>query len=305
MDEQLHSERRLGDWRDHLWNSDFLDLMSRRLGLASARRALDVGCGLGHWSRALCKVLAPEIQFVGVDREASWARRAQAIAPTWLAHFTFCAGDARRLPFADASFDLVTCQTVLIHLDNPMDAIADMVRVLRPKGVLLLAEPNNLAQRATYGSPDYASGLIGIPLTWRLQYFCERGKRALGQGFNSAGDMLPSWLAQAGLSDVSVYLSDKALPLRPPYQTPVEIELVEALEKQVRSRQWTWSEDETRTYFLAGGGNAQEFAVLWDAILVEQAAVLAAVRRGEYYSAGGFMMYLASGRKPDAGARAA
>jgi ubiquinone/menaquinone biosynthesis C-methylase UbiE len=49
MPEELHSKRRLGDWRHHLWNADFLHLMAARLGLGSARNALDVGCGLGHW----------------------------------------------------------------------------------------------------------------------------------------------------------------------------------------------------------------------------------------------------------------
>jgi SAM-dependent methyltransferase len=298
-DEHLHSKRRLGEWRDHLWNIDFLGLMADRLGLATARRALDVGCGLGHWTRALSNVLAPDIQFVGLDREAGWARQAQAAASTGPPHFAFCAGDACRLPFPDGSFDLVTCQTLLIHLDDPIEAIRNMVRVLRPNGVLLLAEPNNLAQRATYGSSQYEAGLTSIPITWRLQYLCERGKSALGQGFNSIGDVLPGWLAQIGLQDIRVYLSDKTLPLMPPYQSAVEFELVEMLEKQLQSRQWTWSEDEARTYFLAGGGNAEEFTVLWEAVLVEQADILSAIRRGVFYSAGGFMMYLVSGRKSD------
>jgi ubiquinone/menaquinone biosynthesis C-methylase UbiE len=299
MDEHLHSQRRLGDWRDDLWNIDFLRLMADRLGLATARYALDVGCGLGHWTRALGKVLHTDIEFVGIDREVEWARRARASSAKGLPRIAFCAGEAGRLPFADESFDLVTCQTLLIHLNDPLQAVREMARVLRPSGTLLLAEPNNLAQRATYGSSQYNAGLVDvIPMTWKLQYVCERGKAALGRGFNSSGDMLPNWLAQAGLQDIKVYLSDKTLPLMPPYQKEIEPELIGMLEKQVQSRQWTWTEGEARAYFLAGGGSAEEFVTLWHAVLAEQADILSAIRRGEFYSAGGFLMYLASGKKP-------
>jgi ubiquinone/menaquinone biosynthesis C-methylase UbiE len=299
MPEQLHSKRRLGDWRHHLWNADFLHLMAARLGLKSARNALDVGCGLGHWSDALRQVLDAKIQFVGVDREPEWVRRAHARAATveGFSPAVFCAADAARMPFADASFDLVTCQTLLIHLSDPIAAITEMVRVLRPGGALLLAEPNNLAQRSTYGSNQYDGALGRLPAAWRLQYFCERGKRALRQGFNSIGDMLPGWLAQIGLADIKVHLSDKTLPLVPPYDSAAAPEIVAALEQQVQSGQWTWTESEARSYFLAGGGGADEFDVLWQAVLAEQADILAAVRRGEYHSAGGFLMYLVSGRK--------
>jgi len=54
-------------------------------------------------------------------------------------------GAAERLPFADATFDLVTCQTVLMHIADVAVALTEMVRVLAPGGLLLAAEPNNLA----------------------------------------------------------------------------------------------------------------------------------------------------------------
>jgi SAM-dependent methyltransferase len=297
MDEHLHSEQRLGAWRDHLWNIDFLHLMAKRLQLAGVQRALDVGCGRGHWTQALSLVLSAETEFVALDREAEWTRHARAAAGDRSGHIAFCTGEAGQLPFADGAFDLVTCQTLLIHLHDPLQAMREMVRVLGSGGVLLLAEPNNLAQRATYGSSQYDGGLAHLAALWQLQYLCERGKQALGEGFNSIGDRLPGWLADLGLDDIRVHVSDKTLALLPPYQRRGEAELIAMLEQQVQARRWTWPESDARRYFKAGGGDAGEFAALWQAALDEQAAILSAIRRHDYAGSGGFLLYLVSGRK--------
>jgi ubiquinone/menaquinone biosynthesis C-methylase UbiE len=49
-------------------------------------------------------------------------------------------GDARRLPWPDARFDTVTCTFALCGIPEPDRALAEMVRVLRPGGLLLLAD---------------------------------------------------------------------------------------------------------------------------------------------------------------------
>ncbi|MGA3031583.1 MAG: class I SAM-dependent methyltransferase [Candidatus Limnocylindrales bacterium] len=61
-------------------------------------------------------------------------------------------GSAFHLPFPDASFDAVVCVRVIHHLDDPGPAIAEMARVLRPNGVLVLESSNkrNLKSIALY-----------------------------------------------------------------------------------------------------------------------------------------------------------
>jgi ubiquinone/menaquinone biosynthesis C-methylase UbiE len=66
--------------------------------------------------------------------------------------FSYQVSVAERLPFPDASFDLVTCQTVLIHTPNPGAALDDMLRVARPNGLILAAEPNNVAGALIFDS---------------------------------------------------------------------------------------------------------------------------------------------------------
>ncbi|MBS1984660.1 MAG: methyltransferase domain-containing protein, partial [Bdellovibrionales bacterium] len=145
-----HSAEYFGASRDFWWNHDFLALMAQRLRLDQCTLALDVGCGIGHWGFTLARAVNPRAQWTGVDREPNWVRRAgERARDAGLAErFRFVEGTAQALPFHDASFDLVTCQTVLIHLPDPRVALREMQRVLRPGGRLLVVEPNNLVGHA-------------------------------------------------------------------------------------------------------------------------------------------------------------
>src|ERR1019366_6722302 len=149
MSDQPHSAELFGEQRDFWWNRDFLDLMAARWRLHEPASLADIGCGLGHWSRLLYPYLRPPARLAGVDREPRWV----AEAPEKFRHafphvapelFSFHQGDATKLPLDDESFDVVTCQTVLMHLAQPLDALREMLRILRPGGLLVCVEPNNL-----------------------------------------------------------------------------------------------------------------------------------------------------------------
>jgi len=135
----LHSAEYFGETRDHWWNQDFLRLMATRWRFDAVRELLDVGSGVGHWARALSRVLPAEARVTGVDLEPVWVEKANAsAASSGLADRYRCVlGDMHALPFADATFDCVTCQTVLIHSPDPARAVAEMVRVVRPGGLVV------------------------------------------------------------------------------------------------------------------------------------------------------------------------
>src|SRR6185312_7510573 len=117
MTDKPHSADCFGDARDFWWNRDFLELMGRRWGLSAVKSVLDVGCGVGHWGRCLAPLLSADCTLTGIDREPQWvdeARKRSAVLGKRAV--SFVQGDAERLPFADESFDMVTCQTVMIHL---------------------------------------------------------------------------------------------------------------------------------------------------------------------------------------------
>jgi ubiquinone/menaquinone biosynthesis C-methylase UbiE len=102
--------------------------------LRGDERALDVGCGTG----ALAYVLAPLVgEVVGVDSEEEYLAAAREGAP---ANCRFGLADAESLPFSYGDFDLVGCLRVLHHVRRPELVVAELARVTRPEGTILLAD---------------------------------------------------------------------------------------------------------------------------------------------------------------------
>jgi SAM-dependent methyltransferase len=99
-------------------------------------RIADVGCGIGHSYR----LLEPrETVGVDVDTDAlAGQERATVVS------------DMRRLPFADDEFDGAIAVHSIEHVPDPEPALAEMSRVVRPGGIVVLVTPNRL----TFARPD-------------------------------------------------------------------------------------------------------------------------------------------------------
>lgn len=115
-------------------------LVSARIVAALPGSALDIGTGPGQIVRKLA-VQLPGWHFVGVDRSPNMIREAIAARADALSNrVEFLVADANRLPFPDASFDLVLCNSVLHHLENPPRLFAEIARVAQPDGAIFLRD---------------------------------------------------------------------------------------------------------------------------------------------------------------------
>ncbi len=112
--------------------ADTVGMVARYAHLGGAR-VLDVGGGSGYFARAFGDV-GSRSAFVEIDWEEMHATGEPA-AGAILA-------DARRLPFADASFDVTHSSNVIEHMTNPRAMFDEMLRVVRPGGVAFLAFTN-------------------------------------------------------------------------------------------------------------------------------------------------------------------
>lgn len=299
MSEKGHSEEYFGDYRDHWWNADFINLIANRLNLASKHTALDVGCGLGHWTRIIGPHLAPGAMVRGVDTDPKWLRGAS----TWTAAMSDCGvnvhveyGDVMSLPFVDATFDFVTCQTVLIHVSDSLHAIREMLRVLKPGGTLLCVEPDNLCATSMRSSFDDGLPAKECAEDFEFALVIERGRRALRQGDHSLGGLVPGYFKQVGLERIRTWISDKAIPLYPPYE--------EAGQQTIINDMTVWQQaDElqksaTLQFFIAGGGESARFDALWARGVENQTRYRQAIDAGTVVLGGAALMFLVSGVKP-------
>jgi SAM-dependent methyltransferase len=235
----------------------------------------------------------------GIDPEMAWVNEARLVDEDGRsAEASVVQGRGEQLPFPDGHFDLVTCQTVLIHLPDVPAVLREMCRVTRPGGTVLVAEPNNLTGQLVRSSVSARSDPAELAAAIGFYATCEAGKAKLGEGDNSVGDLLPGYFAEVGLTVEACYLSDKTSPLWPPYSSPEQAALVEALATADAGQRCPWSCEETRRYFLAGGGDPAAFSAAWSVRLREMQAALAAIRSGALSTAGGQMMYLVAGKKP-------
>jgi SAM-dependent methyltransferase len=108
-----------------------VELVGRCPGGVAGRRVLDVGAGTGAASRAASDAGAVAVIAVDVAR-GMLAHRADRRPPA-------AVGDARRLPFAPASFDVVVAAFSLNHVSDPEVALAEARRVLRGDGALVVS----------------------------------------------------------------------------------------------------------------------------------------------------------------------
>jgi SAM-dependent methyltransferase len=291
-----------GDWRDTWWTDDFLQLVARRLHLSEARAAVDVGSGVGHWGRRLLPYLHPEATLTGIDREADFAAQATATAEARgiAARASYRQGLAEALPLPDASADFVTCQTLLMHVADPAKAIAEMVRVLRPGGLLLAAEPNNFGEKATgwTAAPGFtrAEKLALI----ELEAICQDGKRAQGRGDSSIGERLPELLHAAGLADVRACQSEQCSLLVPPYESAADREGIRQMLKWIDAGVWLGTggrRAETEACYLAGGGDPARFEALWALAMRDAQVWKETVLSRRVTGTRGITFYLVSARK--------
>lgn len=298
--EQRHSAEFFGPERDFWWNRDQLELIATRRGLQDVRSMLDVGAGIGHWTTLLASVLSPDASITGIDREPEWVQQATLRAESLgLAHrCQFQQGNAGALPFDDASFDLVTCQTVLIHMADPRAVIREMLRVTRPGGHVIAAEPNNLASNLVASSLTAEAEIEEIVDLVRFALTCERGKTALGEGNGSAGDLLPGHFADEGIVDIQTFLCDRAAPMFSPYTSDDQRALKDHQLEEAERGTWGWSRDQTRRFFLAGGGDEPDFDASWQHRMTEAQAAAQSIEAGTFHSAGGAILYLVAGRRP-------
>lgn len=128
FEDGLSYERYMGDWSRRV-GIVFLDWLAAPSGL----KWIDVGCGNGAFTELLVQRCAPT-EVIGIDpseAQLDFARKRSAARPA-----KFDRGDAMALPFPADTFDVATMALVIFFVPDPAKGVAEMVRVVRPGGLV-------------------------------------------------------------------------------------------------------------------------------------------------------------------------
>ena len=184
----LYAHAGVDHYRDYFaYGRHLLDLSLDRYLPANGegRRLLDVGCGTGHQLAAL---RARGYEVAGVDASEAMLRHARENNP----QAEIVRAEVDRLPFDDVTFDYVISIEVLRHLRDPVPAIREFARVLKPGGTALAT----------------AAPILNLNLYWLVNLLSARVRignlRRLRQFFTTSG-RLRRQFGDAGFGTVDVH----------------------------------------------------------------------------------------------------
>jgi ubiquinone/menaquinone biosynthesis C-methylase UbiE len=183
-----------------------------QLPLPDHASVLDVPCGNGFYSRRFAERLGMGGRLVAADKSVAYLGQAQrAIAEAnSLAVVEVIEADAYRLPFPDATFDLVWCAQSLISLD-PAAAVREMYRVVKPDGLVAILEVDEFHHVLLSWPEELEAALPQAMLSASVKRFCDGGKL-------SPTRRLRRLLQEYGFRSVrrDTYPIERAAPFDPP-----------------------------------------------------------------------------------------
>lgn len=167
------------------------------LEIREGDRLIDVGCGTGRDVEALALVVGPAGRVVGVDCSQTMLADARARLRDANLPIELRVGNAEQLEFADDTFDGCRAERVFVHLKRPELALAEMVRVARPGGRVVVYDAD--WETLIVDAPDRA-------ITRKLLNFhCDTS------GSRWVGRQLRRLFLEAGLVNVRVFAETLAL----------------------------------------------------------------------------------------------
>lgn len=164
-------------------------LRERKFDLRGAKNILDVGSGAGQIAKHLLKYADSDATITCCDLSPEMLRRARTRLKSTLP--SHVAADLCRLPFADASFDCVTCGYVLEHLPQARPGLAELARVMQPGGrMLLLTTEDNFSGAwtsrlwccRTYNRQELFRTSHELGLVWKKELWFTRMHKLLRAG---------------------------------------------------------------------------------------------------------------------------
>ena len=288
--------------RRQMWFEDTIERLAKWMNLTPGMIAVDIGCGLGYLGCTYWRYFGRGGHYIGVDIAPKLLKDAVQTSKSWAidGKASFAAGDAYNLPFPDNFADWIMCQTLMIHLEKPLLALSEMVRVVKPGGLILCKEPDNLRPtllRAYSSLPEY--DIEEQLLVHKVNLIANKGRIKLGRGDSGIAPKIPHMLGELGIDDIDVRVRDRVPFVEPPYKTADQRKTTENMKNYVLSEKSFKSRvEESKEEFLAGGGDLKEFNILLEKGEKQRKIQGKQIENNEFFICGAYPIYIIIGRKP-------
>lgn len=163
----------------------------QRYGFPKAGRVLEVGTGQGLRASKMA-AMQEHCHVVGVDRSFEMLNRARNLYGD-KTNLEFLEADIYDLPFAENTFDFIYARLVFMHLSDPMAALQNLKKILKPGGVLLIEDADRDCMFFEPAPKSFAS----------FWHKVQEGQRKLG-GDPNVGRKLASYFKSLKLKDIQV-----------------------------------------------------------------------------------------------------
>lgn len=198
-------------------NRDYWEFLVRKVWrLDRACRLVDFGCGFGRIGLVLLPLLPEGSTYTGIDTSKVLLARGRELYGAQPYEATFVEADVHKAPFDDDSFDVAVSHTVLMHIPRAEQALAEMIRVTRPGGLVITCDANRNAFNAMF-HVDETNEQERTPLEL-FQTINRTIRRQSGVDYN-IGIKTPVLMHKAGLVEVGARISDAVSLLFPPLDT--------------------------------------------------------------------------------------
>lgn len=187
--------------REQWWKRPFTEFLVDTLRPRAGERILDVGCGTGIAEVSLSRLRLSQVGLYGVDLLVPRVQAAAKAARGMNAHARYAAADATQLPFRDGVFDSSYCVAVLQHVGDVSAALAELARVTRPGGHILVVEPDNTA-RYWFSSVHSGQEAFDVGRRFFTALSAARGESPAAQ----TGPLIPGMFPQHGIEPESVHV---------------------------------------------------------------------------------------------------
>jgi ubiquinone/menaquinone biosynthesis C-methylase UbiE len=124
------------------------------LGIEPGATVLDVGCGTGIALREIAELVGPDGTVVGLDPSTAMLEQARLRLDAVPANVELVEGTATKTGLESDRFDAVRTERVLMHVSQPLEALAELARVTRPGGRIVLVEPDHRRLALDTDTPD-------------------------------------------------------------------------------------------------------------------------------------------------------